>query len=398
MLLTYRPEAPFTEKLRFLTQILRHKDGSEQRSALRTAPRTEFSYKLLVEDGPDRATIENALFGGMALPWTIPSWPDYCVLGSAATAGQTSVTVDHSLADFRAGSSAIIYQDEYTYEVLQNITLGSGTIGFSNGLANNWPAGTEVYPLRDCLLGGNASVTRYPSNAAVYGMTMRLVDNSVNLYAGSFPSGSTLHFATMGFGTDANVLVLSDPNVMDATISETNQGGVTFIDSSTGVFSSFSYWKNGRRGSQRGFVVHNRQDLWALRVLLHGLQGRQKPFFLPVFAKDLVPLGPVTSGTNSIVVANNGFTTYVNGKSRRYLRMEFADGTHQDNLITGATVSGSQETLTFQNNWPATYAQAAITRATFYEKVRLDADDISIMHTSLNGEAAVRFPVVSVIE
>jgi len=399
MLLPYRPEAPLNETLRFLTDILVHADGSEQRVCLRTGPRTEYNCEFLIEDGSDRDIFENYLYGNEAGTWSIPAWPEWCTLTSAATSGASTVAVDHSLADFRAGSQAIIYQDEANYEVLNAITLGSGTIGFSGVLANSWPAGTDVYPLRDAQIVGPASVRRYPSNATTYGIHFAALDASVDLYTGTLPAGSTLTFATLGFGTDTNVLVLSDPNAMDAQTNESYTMQSFGLDGHTGKFSQVTFWAQAQKGSQKGFVIHNRSDLWAVRVLLHRLKGRQESFFLPSFAKDLVPTAGVTSGGNTLTVVNCGFTTYAAGKTRKYIRLEKTDGTHLDNQIASSSItSPTVETVTLSNNWPATVALADIARITIYERVRLSADDVVLKHASLNGEATISFGVVGVFD
>lgn len=399
MLFLYRPESPFMESMRFLTQVLTHKDGSEQRQCMRTGPRTEYSSNFIIEDGTDRATIENLLFGGLPSTWTVPAWPEVSFLATAAVVGATSISTDHSLCDFRPGQQAVLYQDEQTYEVLTAITLSGGAIGFTTPLANNWPVGTEVYPLRDCIVSGPVRSKRYPSNATEYSFQFGVLDASVNLFTGVLPTGSSLTFSTMGFGTDSAVLVLSDPNAMASSLSEVSDANLTILDSSTGPFSNFTYWTQARRSTQKAFVTHTRQDLWAVRVLLHSLKGQQQSFFLPVFSKDVVPNAGLTIGTSTMTVVNNGFTVYVSGKARKYVRVEFADGTHVDNVISSAVVNSSaQETLTFLDTWPATVPLANILRVTFYEKVRIANDDININHVSLNGEATVQFAVKAVIE
>lgn len=399
MLYTFRPESPLVETMKFMTDVLLHKDGSEQRVCMRTGPRTSYNCTFILEDGKERAILENALYGSQGTVWTVPAWPEVAFLSAAASLGATSISADHSTADFRVGQQAIVYGDEYTYDVLDTITLGSGTIGFTGALAHNWPLGTEVYPLKDFLIQGQVKKRRYPLNLAEITLQFEGIDSSVNLFTGTLATGTTLSFVSLGLGPDTAAIVLTDPNAIDSTLSEGSTRTVTIIDSITGKVSPFDPWLNSRATSQKGFVVHNHADLWAIRVLLHSFNGQQQSFFLPTHAQDLVPTAGLTSGAATLTVANCDFTTQVAGKSRKYVRVELVDGTHVDRtILSSVATSSTVETITFTSNWSATVALANITRITIYQRVRLAADDVVIKHTSLNGEAAIQFAVTEVIE
>jgi hypothetical protein len=181
MIFNYQPEAPLTERLRFLTQVLEALDGSEQRVNLRIAPRQEFDLTLLVENAA-RQRIENIIFGQHAEPFDIPIWSEPVYLTAAAAGAATNVSAFTTYADFRDGGSAIIMEDEDTYDVLDEIDISvPGTISFTTGLSRAYRVGATVFPLRPALIQGRVTNSRYAKNLTKYDMTFAMTDNDVDL-------------------------------------------------------------------------------------------------------------------------------------------------------------------------------------------------------------------------
>jgi hypothetical protein len=398
MLFVYRPETPLQETLRFLTDVLIHKDGTEQRICLRIAARTEYAGDVLVEDGPERQRIENILFDQQASTFEIPAWVDGCYLGNATAAGATMLNTDTTMSIFRNGAKAILISpDDGTYEIVTVVDVDGDHLETS-ATTLDWPAMTEIYPIRNALLTQQVRSQRWTNSLTKYTFNFALLDDTQNLYQ---YTPAALDFDEIGFGDDAAKLLVDDPNAVEDRLTESSDRMVSIIDNATGKFSIFSNWPKSRRSSSKGFVTTSRQKLWAAKVWLSYLNGRQTSFLLPTFASDITPLAGLVEDATTLLVANAGHSTYtaLGVNPRKYIRVELANGTATYHQVTNVVeVNAVQETITVTPAWPDSVSLSNIVRISVVEKVRLDSDDITITHADLNGTATINMPVKAVLE
>lgn len=388
MLFNYQPEAPLTERLRFLTDIFVSKDGSEQRVNLRVAPRQEFSFILLVESAA-RQRIENILFGVQDQPFDIPIWSEPIYLEAAASTSATSISATIAFADFRDGGQAIIMSDENTFDVLDEIDISvPGTISFTTGLTHDYPVGTPVMPLRPALIVGSPKVSRWPVNLTKYEINFALTDNTVDLSDIS------------AFSTLSSKPIVDDANAIQDQLQEGWDRRVQLTDSATGIFSQTSFWDRSRRFSFKTFRAFTRQRAWEVRQFLHWIRGQQKSFWLPTFGKDLTATANIVSGTAILTVVNAGYTDFtIQRTPRNIIRVVKKDGTvYTKTVLSSAEVDEDTETITVTSNWSANVTVADIERIEILEKVRMDSDDVEIIHVDELGQTEVGFPVKAVLE
>lgn len=399
-LFPWRPETPLVETLRFLTDVQGHKDGTEQRMALRVAPRQEWTFNVFSEDDLDRQRMDNMLYGAPGGVFLVPAWTDVTFLTSPLTATSTTLAASTVHSDFRAGGRLLLISaDDTKYELVEGITAFDGTsITWTTGVANTWPAGTEVYPVRECMSNQVATSSRYPTNARTMTVQFAAIDNDTPLYiAGT----TTLAFSALGLGPDTAKILVDDPNFCDTTLGETTDSALIIVDGNVGALSPLSYWKRSRRGSVKSWITTDRQKLWDVRVLLHYLAGRRTSFMLPTFQRDLTPVANITSGTATMDVANAGNHSYaaVGSSPHRYVRIELADGTRVIKQISSvAVIDANVERLTMSANFAASIAYINIVRVQFLEKVRIDAEDLTLTHSDLWGSCLVAVPVKAVLE
>lgn len=386
----FEPEAPLTERIQFLTDILEAKDGTEQRVSLRLAPRQEFDLKLLREDGPERQKVDFLLFDWQSRVFGLPIWTEPAYVTSPITAGQTSVNVDDTtLSDFRAGGLAIVFETEDKFDALEVASVGPTVINFNTPILNNYATGVRVMPLRTAITSQPAQEKKWAVNLAEFNLTMRVLDNNVDLSS------------TSGWPTYNSKVLLSDPNAIDTTLDGNITRQITVFDSAgTGKFSQSSTWNRARHGSAKTFITRTRSALWSVRRLLHALRGSQVSFYLPTFTKDLTLATTYLSGASAMTLVNVGYARYAKQRTPKVdIRITLNNGTVFTRTITA---SAELDTLTEQITLNATIGQNILTtdvaRIEFLEKVRIDNEEITIEHRSSNGEAKIGFPVKVVLE
>jgi len=385
----FEPEAPLTERLIFLTDVLEAIDGTEQRVSLRKAPRQEWTMKLVREDGPERQKIDMLAFDWTSRVFGIPVWTEPSYVTGAVTAGATSVNVDDTtLADYRADGLAIVFETEDKFDALEIQSVGPTTINFKTPILNDYAVGTRVMPLRTCITSVPIKERKYAVNLAEFEIVMRVLDNDVDL-------GSTSGWPTFG-----GKVLLSDPNAIEQTLDGDISRQITVIDGDTGKLSQASTWNRSRHGSAKTFITRTRSALWSVRKLLHAFRGRQVSFYLPTFTKDVSLSTTYLSGASALTIVNIGYTRYAKQRTPKVnIRIVLKNGTtFERNITNSSEVSPTVEQLTISATIGQNITPADVERIEFYEKVRIDNDEITIEHRSSNGEAKIGFPVKVVLE
>lgn len=384
----FRPQAPVIERLQFLTQIMEAVDGSEQRVALRRAPRQQFDHTCIVRDGSQRQRIDNLMFDWQGRVFGLPMWHEPTELTSAATVGQTSINVGTtSFADYRVGGLAIVLQDDTTYDAVEITAIGATSLTFASPLTNAYARGTKVYPLRTAIAEGRMQIRRYVADGAEIGIRFTTIDNDVNL-------ASTAAFATLN-----TKVLLDDNNFVDSTLDETLERRITTIDNETGIPIQRTSWDHSKKSSGKTFFSRTFQRTWEVRQLLHALKGRQVSFYMPNRSKDITAAVAPSNGSSTLTIENTGYAKYVQSRApRNLIRVNLTNGTQIVRTVVSASeLSPTQEQLTLNTTWSADIPLNTIDRIEIIELVRVDSDEIEFTHYN-STEAEVSFPVKGVFE
>jgi hypothetical protein len=392
VLLTFPPEMPYDETLEWATDVLRHRDGTEQRRALRKNPRQLFNWELFLDDGAERSLVENAIFDWQGRTFGIPVWHEASPLTAAVTGGSTTVLTVASTAnaDFRDGSLIVLYESQTKFDVLNLVSHTATTLTVLNPPGNSYTPIADliqVAPLRLGVITGSPRGSRYLQGQERLRVALRVKDNDANL-------------ADVSTWTALNSKVLlDDVNIVQDTMSEDYQLLMEVLDNRTGVTSEYVRQDRNRRGSEKQFAIGTKAALWRVRQLLHALRGRQVSFYLPTFSRDLTPVATMTSAGSTLSITNVGYTNFVRSRQpRNIIRVVPTSGSAFVRTIQSSSIfSATQEIITITTTWPSTLTPAQIASISFVEEVRLDSDAIRIRHE--RGTARrITAPVRSVLE
>lgn len=375
ILFDVRPENDdeLVEVLEWVTQIHAAISGKEKRPSMRESPRQFLEYDFrLYEDG-ERQTIQNVLFAWQGNTFGVPFWKHETEVAAAVTAGDTTITVGSTdYRDFRVGGNAIII-DEATgaFDVLVVDSLTSSTITFTSATSNSHAVGVTVAPLRLCVIEGRVSGARYPNAVLDLGtVRFRVTDNEADLAD------------TSGFSSFNSKVLFDDDNGMEgATSPEAFDIEVTDLDSIAGLVYVASDWPTHKPVRPKTFFAKGRAASWALRQVLYALRGRQVSFYLPTKKSDLTLTDDISSGVATMNVRNDGYTRFVGAaQPRNVIRISFNDGTPAvlRTVLSSVEIDATEETLTVDSNWTASYSQSIVDRIEFVEKMRFDQDRIEL--------------------
>jgi hypothetical protein len=388
VLFAQAPEIPYTERLRFLTEVMRHIDGTEQRISARKSPRQLFEWNYILDDGEEANYIHNQLFEWQDKVFGIPMWHDMTTVTQAVTATDTVINVaETDYRDFRTGGLFVVLTDRKTFDVLELDSLTSTTLTATSEVANAYPVGTKVMPLRTAVLERLVAGSRFIPGDAKLTLRFRVTDNDVDL-------------ADTSAWSSYNSKVLIDGcNSVRGEMSEQFERDIVLFDSGSGLTTQSSPWANGKRITQLGLLAQSPSTRWDVRQLVYALRGRQVSFYVASFLKDLEPDGDMAAAT-TLNVKNVGYTRFVNARQPKdEIMITFNDGTAAitRTILSSAVFDEDREVLTVDTVLPAK-TEATIDKIMFLEKVRADSDEIVFRHEASERSTRTTMPVKSVFE
>jgi hypothetical protein len=383
-----RPELPFTERLRWFTEVLGHINGTEQRISARKNPRQVFEWDFILEDGAERSYFHNVLFQWQPRIFGLPVWFERTRATAAIAANATTVNVQHTnFADYRVGGLVLVFKDRSTFDVLELASLTSTSLTFVTGVLNSYPTGTAVMPLRTGTTKRALDGSRFVVGAARLKIMFEVLDNDISIAStAAFPSfNSKVH--------------INGCNSVRGEMSEQFETDIVVFDNEVGIPIQSTPWDVGKRLSQLALLTKGRQALWEARQLLHALRGKQVSFYVSSFTHDFTIDSAILAGT-LINVANVGYTQFVqNRQPRNVIRITYNDGSPDDirTIVSSSVVDATREALTL-NSAIGAHAQSAVKKIMYVEKVRWDSDEILIRHEAGDRVQRITGPIKTVFE
>ncbi len=390
VLFPIRPEIPYTEKLQFLTDVIEHEDGSEQRIAARKNPRQIFEWDVRMDDGTfDNSRFDTLMFDWQSRTWGVPMWHEGTELTVAAAAGTLTITVGSTAdADYRVNGLVMIFTDASTFDVQTIDSFTATTITLKNVTLETHAIGADVAPMRTGNLEKTVGTTRWTSGDQNVKLRFRILDNDANLED------------TSGFPQYNSKVLLEDCNVMrGGTKQHSLLREIILIDNNTGLTFQDSPWDNGMSAYPLTLRANSKAELWSLRGLLHALRGRQISFYVPTFRQDLIPNQALATASQDLNMVNIGYVQFVRErqpKDRIWLRK--TDGTTiTRNVTSSVEVDSITETLVMNTTWGEDIALADIDRISYLEEVRFDTDELEIRYNRGERQVYVTGPVRSIL-
>lgn len=368
---------PVIERLTWLTDVMRHRDSSEQRRQPRQNPRRQLEYAILPVSSSERQRLDNLIWAKQKGAMLLPIWTDAQVLQSAAASGQPVVTVPTTTYDYDADQYLILWSDFETYEAVQIGSLTSSTVTLSENLVATWPAGTIACPARLARMSQSVQGQQYRHGVRPYRFQFDLDESSVStnritaLSPDTYLSVDLFPEATEGGGTQ-------DFSCQSLRAEIDYQTGAVAIDSSA-------------RPSPALLVPYketftSRAEVSNWLGFLDRRQGRRVPFWMPTWEDDFTPLVIHNGFSGSIDYDANGYADMINVADGRkdlaiiYLQdgQVYSAGHQQCVRITAATNNGDgTETIDCPLNFVYDEDRPGV-KLSFLRYCRLESDSVEI--------------------
>lgn len=382
---------PVIERMTWLTDVLRHRDASEQRRQPRRKARRQLEYSVLPVTSIERQRLDNFIWANQKSGMLLPIWTDASYLTSAAASGQPDVTVATPYYDYDAGVYLILWRDFETYEAVQISSLTSSVVTLSENLASTWPTGTVVCPARLARMSQSVQGQQHAHGVRPYRFLFDIDEASVSV------NRITAQSPTQYLSVDVLPGSTDGGEVLDFSYEHLR----TDIDYQTGAVAIDS----GARPNPTLLVPYketfeNRAQLSTWLGFLERRQGRRIPFWFPTWENDFQPV-TIHNGVNgSIDYVSNGYADWINAANGRkdlaiiYLSngQVYSAGHYQNVRITAATNNGNgTETINCPLNFVYDSDRPGL-KLSFLRYCRLESDSIEIAwHTTTASTTRTAF-------
>jgi hypothetical protein len=360
----WRPLVGMTESLEWMTDIIEAHDGTEQRIRVRQEPRQSFDASIMLDDPAELSRLRVGLAAWQHREWGWPCWHEAVKLASALPAASSSISIDTTASDFRAGGLAIVHQGPSLYEIVEGDSVAADSLSLITPTTLEHPAGASVMPLRMARMTSPARREDYAVEASRYSVTMQVTDNTE----------LTTEAAAMQYlGYD----VLPDPLLMPGeTMPRQIERPLDILDPGPGAWATFARTDYPGVVTDHRWRLKNRQDSWAFRRWLHRRAGRCNPEWVPSRTHDLVlAVQPTSSATTLQIRDVNYRNVGLNVPGMTHIAAFAANGSFVCRQITGATAgSAGRENLTIN----ASLGFTGVSRISFLCLHRFAAARISL--------------------
>ena len=297
------------ERLTWLTDVMRHRDGSEQRRQPRLYPRRMLEYSVLPESPLLQTRLDNFLWANSDAAMIVPIWTDVQRLTTAATSGTATVTVATTTYDYDTNGYVILWASPTSYEVVAIDSLNTTTLTLEENLVSTWPIGTVVAPARLGRLTQQMPGRQIAHNLRPYSLVFEIDEASYStnrittLSPTQYQSRDTFEFPTVPTSTEA-----SDD------LDFAYEHDYPIIDAQTGAVAL----DTGARDTPTLLIPYaqkfaNRAQISEWWGFLDLRQGRRVPFWMPSWEKDFQPVyifGALTP-SGYIKYTTNGFADWI---------------------------------------------------------------------------------------
>jgi hypothetical protein len=328
--------SPVSEGLEWKTDILRARDGSEQRRSLRMEPRRSFEYNILLQRSLT-ADFEAMLRGWQNRYFALPVWTDRAKLTADAPGLSTTISVNTDTIGFQSAGFALIYHSEKVFEVVEIDSVGTNTLTLSEPTGWDWPAGVLVYPL----IVGHFNVTLPTSRetSAVLQAVVSFVGSADTAYQ-NLPVDDP---ATLYDGIE---VITAKPNWRSSIGNEFSFEFDT-VDAGVGPLGYFETESVARVVRPFQWFLKSREQIVEFRKLAARLRGQAKSVWMPSWHDDFTVAASNVGNQASLVVAGTWFNTLVGvDTSFDRLSIKLPNGTTVYRRITACVPDYSDDTTT----------------------------------------------------
>lgn len=331
-------QSEVNEILEWKTDVIRARNGDEQRRQLRTVPRRSFEYSILTA-GEQASMLEAYLWGWQSEYFALPVWTDGTRLQSGVTSGAINLSLGSTAhLGFKADDHAVLFVSPKQFEVVSVLSVSPTGLMLSTGTLYPWPAGTKVMPVMLGHLGTSLQTSRHSGAVSVVG--------NISFTASGVDADANLPVLPQEAGYDGYEVYTKRPNWQSA-IDNTFVADFDTVDTGTGAVNVYLKSPVSRVVRPIEWMLKDRDQMTAFRGFLARLRGQQKTCWLPSWHDDFALAPNHVASSLNLRVKGTWFNGMVGVDPHRdRIMVTYANGTHEfRRIVTMASDYGTDTTV-----------------------------------------------------
>lgn len=372
------PQTTHREVLEWKTDIT-PSFNTEQRLALRTAPRQFFNYTCYLTQH------ELSKAKAIATQWAhrvygVPVWAELTRLGQVSP-GVTFLAFDTSNADYRDNDVILLWESNEHQVAVEITTVESGGLNLKIPLEVSFDV-AYVMPLRFARAPEGISFTRGGNTQTSADCRFQV---TLNKDLG----------ASIGYPTHRGKDVVTDRTIVVGDISERIFRAVDTFDNGSGAVDIDVSSNKLDFHQVLTISTKTRAERWRARQWVHRMRGKQKTFWLVSWNRDLEVVVDFTSTATGLIVKSINYELLYGVKD---IMIQLKNGARIfKRILSGTANTDGTENINFDSAVGVTSTATDVDFISFMSHVRFDTDAIDISHM-YNGQVEISIPVVEVPE
>lgn len=359
---------PVNESYEWKTDIIRARNGKEQRRTLRMVPRRAFEYQFHAV-GREARLAEDMLWGWHNKNFLVPVWNDPAKLTSDVSAGALALPCATDTLSFAVNQMAVIYQDTFNYEIVQVNSVQPTQLLLKYRTQKQWSAGVRVFP---------AVIGHFATSVPTQRYTSEVLTGQVIFSTSPDQTNSGLPVAAASVTYDGLEVLTSKPNWGQQMQNDFTREFFT-TDAGTGPIAYYNKEAYSRMVRPYTFLLKNRTDVDNFRAFLQRMSGQAKACWIPSWHSDFKVIGDIAAVANTITVEGTEFFELVGlDTSRDRIMLRLTDGTYFFRRITGVSVNSGNTVLTIDSQLGQLVQNSRITALHILLRCRLASDKVII--------------------
>jgi hypothetical protein len=385
----YAPDWSRTFDVRraYSTDIFTSRDGTEQRRAIRDAPRISAAYRTVVT-GADKRAADHHLRAWQNKPVVVPDFARWARLTDASSGGTSALDVSPMPGWVAADQPLVLCKTGVREEVLVDSVAGS-TITLAAPLVHAWAIGDVLRPSFFGLFGGQISSQRPNGDAAA-------IDVTLDCYPGGEPPRDT----GAAWASLNSIEIFTPQPDYSGGLSVGHLWPVDQVDFSRGRTAQFRPVDFMARTSEADYNGMGVTLATQVEQFFDRMKGRRGAFYVPTWEKDFVLVGTASSGSSAFTASGSALATDFGGIGYSIVNEGVAvcltDGTVLYRRITDISASGGNSLVTVNAAWGTALSSANVARISRMPLSRFASDEMTTSwRTTLSAAAHLSFQQVS---
>jgi hypothetical protein len=352
-----------TERYGYLSEVLRARNGAEQRRLLRETAGGGLSFTCTLLT-PRELQYASALVGTLiGQQIGVPEWQYAQRLSIDCPPGTTDIPADTAGVPFYQGGTVMLWQSPWLWEIFEVATAAGGHLATVAPLESGWLANATVnVPLVAVYLEQREELKRLGFQAGDYESDFEI--------PAFFPEGlEDVPAATQYLGYDVLELIPDRPGTVPEGVTRAHET----LDTGTG-----ERWSDVLEAAPVGdrpfhWPCFSRIEALAQRAWLDRRKGVVLPFWVPTWEPDLTLAADAAQSAETITIQRIEYAGLVwpGSYARRHLAVYASGVAASYHYVSAAVDSGGEtETLTITPPLPVAWP-AATTKISFLRFCRL---------------------------